>query len=206
MSGLKAKSYNLKANSGFTLIELLVVIAIISLLASMVLTSLGQSRVKARDSKLVRDLIQVRNALELYRAANNDRYPPDCQNCNGSGETAFLNRRIDCWDCALTLNFRDPNKLAALDPYLKPRPIAPTPPGSGANTSRGFWYKVNPCRTEYKMAVIDSVTGYGVNRYAYVPSSMIDASYAPFPSISVYSSEISKNWQRNDIFSPNTCP
>ena len=73
---LKANSYKLKPISGFTLIELLVVIAIISLLSSIVLASLSQARAKARDSKRVQDLIQLRNALELYALDNNGLYPP----------------------------------------------------------------------------------------------------------------------------------
>lgn len=59
---------------GFTLIELLVVIAIIGLLSSVVLASLNQARIKARDSQRKQDIIQVRNALELYYA-DNKSYP-----------------------------------------------------------------------------------------------------------------------------------
>ena len=52
---------------GFTLIELLVVISIIGLLSSIVLASISTARVKGRDSKRLQDLVQLRNALELYR-------------------------------------------------------------------------------------------------------------------------------------------
>ncbi len=63
-----------KISSGFTLIELLVVIAIIGLLSSVVLVSLNSARSKGRDSSRIQGLVQVRSALELYRAANGS-YP-----------------------------------------------------------------------------------------------------------------------------------
>lgn len=57
-------------NSGFTLIELLVVISIISLLASVILSSLSNARMNARDAKRISDIRQIRIALELYRNQN----------------------------------------------------------------------------------------------------------------------------------------
>ncbi len=55
----------------FTLLELLIVIAIIGVLASIVMASLNNARVKARDSKRKQDLIQLRSAMELYNSSNN---------------------------------------------------------------------------------------------------------------------------------------
>ena len=52
--------------SGFTLIELLVVISIIGVLASVVLASLSDARIKARDTKRIQDLQTLRTAIELY--------------------------------------------------------------------------------------------------------------------------------------------
>ncbi|MBI3420800.1 MAG: type II secretion system protein [Candidatus Sungbacteria bacterium] len=55
-----------RSKKGFTLIELLVVIAIIGVLASIVLASLNTARRKARDTRRVADMNQVKLALELY--------------------------------------------------------------------------------------------------------------------------------------------
>lgn len=58
---------NLSSNKkGFTLIELLVVVAIIGVLASIVLSSLSQSRLAARDAKRISLLRNIETALELY--------------------------------------------------------------------------------------------------------------------------------------------
>ncbi len=55
------------SQKGFTLIELLVVVAIISLLSSVVLGALNDARAKARDRALLQTVVQIQNALELYR-------------------------------------------------------------------------------------------------------------------------------------------
>ena len=51
---------------GFTLIELLVVISIIGLLSSIVLSSLSDSRKKARDTARIRAVNETRTALQMY--------------------------------------------------------------------------------------------------------------------------------------------
>ncbi len=53
---------------GFTLIELMVVIAIIGLLSSVVIASLVQARLKARDSKIIQQVNQMRTLLELEQS------------------------------------------------------------------------------------------------------------------------------------------
>ncbi|MDO8517898.1 MAG: type II secretion system protein [bacterium] len=64
-----------KNKGGFTLVELLVVIALIGLLSTILLTSLTQARVKARDSQRVGQFRQINSALELYFNLY-DHYPP----------------------------------------------------------------------------------------------------------------------------------
>ena len=51
---------------GFTLIELLIAIAIIGILATVASVSLMQARRRARDTKRVADIQQIRNALLIY--------------------------------------------------------------------------------------------------------------------------------------------
>ncbi len=98
---------------GFTLIELLVVIAIIGLLASVVITSLGRTRVRARDSRRAQDLHTIQTALELY-ASDNNHYP----NSNGTWASfdapAYINNPI--------VNPNATNLSAALQPYLSSPP------------------------------------------------------------------------------------
>lgn len=67
---IKNKSNTKKCNliSGFTLLELLVVIAIIGILSSVVMVSMGNAKIKARDAKRVSDITQIQTAVELYYA------------------------------------------------------------------------------------------------------------------------------------------
>jgi prepilin-type N-terminal cleavage/methylation domain-containing protein len=67
--------------SGFTLVELLVVIAIIGILATLLILQLNTARGKARDTKRIGDINQLRTAIELYYDANN-AYPADISDAN----------------------------------------------------------------------------------------------------------------------------
>jgi general secretion pathway protein G len=55
-----------RKQKGFTLIELLVVISIIGLLSTVVMTSLGSVRKKARDARRKTDLNAISLAMEQY--------------------------------------------------------------------------------------------------------------------------------------------
>lgn len=57
-------------NKAFTLIELLVVIAIITILASAALVSLNSARSKAKDTRIISGLSQVRSAAEILSDSN----------------------------------------------------------------------------------------------------------------------------------------
>ncbi|MBI4135810.1 type II secretion system protein [Candidatus Uhrbacteria bacterium] len=68
-------TWQTRKKRGFTLIELLVVIAIIGILTTVASLSLLGARRRARDTKRVSDMQQIRNALVVY---SNQRatYPP----------------------------------------------------------------------------------------------------------------------------------
>jgi len=57
---------SLRGKRGFTLIELLVVVAIIGMLLSIISLSLGNSRLKARDTKRLSDMRQFKTGMDLY--------------------------------------------------------------------------------------------------------------------------------------------
>ena len=143
-------------NNGFTLIELLVVISIISLLASVMLVALNNTRIKARDVKRLADLKQIYNALELYYS-DNGHYP----NTNDSWS---------CFDCVpyISTAVINPNAAsiaAALLPYMSGSPKDPKNLGGDSgylytSGNNGKDYKLIAWRTpeninNYNVSVID---------------------------------------------------
>jgi len=99
------------ATMGFTLIELLVVISIIGLLSSIILSSLNSARMKARDSRRIADLNQIKLALELYFDANGYYPQSNCGwDCNG-----YRYSTDSSWDLL----------AADLRPYIKTLPKDP---------------------------------------------------------------------------------
>ncbi len=60
---------------GFTLIEMLVVVAVIGLLSSVILTALGPAKDKAKDSRIIQEVNQVRSLAETFYNGNYDILP-----------------------------------------------------------------------------------------------------------------------------------
>lgn len=69
---------------GFTLIEILVVVALLGLIASIILVSISNSRMKARDARRKSDLQQLVKALALYISDRNGLLPLSNE-CGGGG-------------------------------------------------------------------------------------------------------------------------
>jgi len=111
---------NILKNKGFTLIELLVVVSIIGLLASVVMTSLNTARAKARDTKRMQDLHQIKVALEMYFDVNG-RYP---------AITGWAYSNATSWDTLQT----------ALAPYIPSLPKDPKNNRSGPWTTGNYSY------------------------------------------------------------------
>jgi prepilin-type N-terminal cleavage/methylation domain-containing protein len=112
---------NMKTSRGFTLIELLVVIAIISLLASVVLASVQNARVRANNASRLSLVHQYEIALSSYFSANGS-YPQVGAStivCIGQNTNGCQNGR---WPDSASLR-------TALAPYINSAAIPP------ANTS-----------------------------------------------------------------------
>ena len=60
----------MKRNAGFTLLEVMVVIVILGLLASFVVPNLMGNQEEAARQKVVVDIQQLENALDMYRLRN----------------------------------------------------------------------------------------------------------------------------------------
>jgi prepilin-type N-terminal cleavage/methylation domain-containing protein len=95
------------ASKGFTLLELLVVISIIGTLSSVIMSSVGNARVKAYDAKVKAQLSNIRTAAELYYNTNLNYGIPTIAGTytTGTGSSTLGNA---CTTSQLTGMFADP--------------------------------------------------------------------------------------------------
>lgn len=100
---------------GFTLIELLVVVVIVSLLSSLALASLSESRAKARNASRNSLVVQYRTALELYRSDHGGLYPDTV------GWTVCLGDYPNN-NCGVSGTTESPALNSALRPYIPSLP------------------------------------------------------------------------------------
>lgn len=124
---------------GFTLIELLVVIAVIGLLASIVLVSVNNVRMKARNLKIKSDVKQIITALEMAKADSaNDEYP------YSDSTWRCLKSTGSCWSSSYQ---GDADIINALAPYLAKVPQPDVVAGSLMYDS--YLYNSNAQATGY---------------------------------------------------------
>ena len=95
---------------GFTLIELLVVISIISLLSTVVMANLNQSRVKAQEAAIKQDLLSIKTQAELSYSKTGDYSTISTEiaqilaHINANGGTA---RFLSSYDVASYLGYKN---------------------------------------------------------------------------------------------------
>lgn len=149
-----------KLSAGFTLIELLVVISIIGLLSSVVLASLNEARMKARDTQRISDLQQIRLALELYRD-DNGAYPAGANTIFAASYSSSFSA-IN-WD----------SFGAILSPYISSMPYDPTSNLSviqPITTLLGYTYWSNSGESAYMlMARFETGNNLACNNKDYEP-------------------------------------
>lgn len=101
---------------GFTLIELMVVISIISLLSTITISALNNSRIKARDTQRVAQIKELQKAIEAY--VSDHGHPPVCT-------LSKNDNRVWCGDCDATNAIIKFN--AALQPLVDEKYIGKIP-------------------------------------------------------------------------------
>lgn len=131
---------------GFTLVEILVACAVIGILAGVVYASLGSARAKARDKERIAMLEQMSLALRLYKdqygvypdrgcIATNNNY----SNWSGAGP-GNQSWYVSCDDYVPGLVPQFVQKLPA-DPLYENQ------------DNRGYIYRTNASRSDYKLMV-----------------------------------------------------
>lgn len=124
---------NTNRKQGFTLIELMVTIAIIAIMSAIVIANVSQARAKARDSKRVSDISQIRLAATLFFERCNvyPAYPLNITDNGTISGTSYCPAGI------------------TLETYLAKVPVDPTNTGSYV-----YKYAVSPTQDDYHIGAL----------------------------------------------------
>ena len=147
---------------GFTLIELLVVVAIVGILATVIISSLGNARDKSRNAKVLQIVRQMHTALEMYYLDNGE-YPPNSTLHTGSfvcgNDDSSIPESFGSFGAVIDQDLRD-----SLEEYYPALQNAPECVNISyysttvANTSLLNW-----CGTDYYQARQGYIIGYGLS-------------------------------------------
>lgn len=76
-----------KQRQGFTLVEIVAVLAILGMMAIMLMPSIEVASNKAKDTKMVSDLVSLDSAVKLYRMEN-EEFPSNLDQLSNDGYVA----------------------------------------------------------------------------------------------------------------------
>lgn len=99
---------NTPKNSGFTLIELLVTIAIIGVLATVILTSIGSVKNRAKEAKVKTEVHEIQTALEEFYIDQGGYPNPNSE----SSPVFYCVGSDDCMLAGQTINTQLPQSIA----------------------------------------------------------------------------------------------
>ncbi len=116
--------YRIRARKGFSLVELVIVIVIISVIAAIAIPRLTRGANNAGSAALRGDLAVLRNAIELYRAEHEGKFPT---------ETNFVDQLTQYSNAAGTSFATTANVGTGIvyGPYLKAVPVVPVGTNKG---------------------------------------------------------------------------
>lgn len=117
-------SYRMKGRRAFSLVELVIVIVIISVIAAIAIPRLTRGANNAGSAALKGDLAVLRNAIELYRAEHEGKFPT---------EANFVNQLTQYSNVAGTSFATTANVGTGIvyGPYLKAVPVVPVGTNKG---------------------------------------------------------------------------
>jgi general secretion pathway protein G len=135
--------------TGFSLVELMIVIAVISILATALFVNFSNSTEISRDAQRKADLVNLQNAIELYRLEEG-RFPEACKGPTVDYPDIVLSGHSGIYECVLASE----QYIEELAPKYIPE--LPRDPKLNGDDS-GYVYAVNASGTAYKVMALDTV-------------------------------------------------